>query len=278
MVVAAASLVESPPVHQYGVKHMCLAKLMDTGFIPGYVWVPSAIIVLATSKVVALPSGLSASSPAPKCTRTTASVKGKGKVHTEPMEEDDEVAKVLGPANATESKDGPMSDTILGLWPKLWNPHNHGMVLIWPMLEVSWCVLHSSGLIDPDAGGLDETTYALHTKIKEVTALFTEVDWFIEFPEVAGGLCDCLIRHSATLCHAQAEVIEQCVNECLFADRIPDLYEIVLVMIHKMHDSGKISISDLKWHQCHLFIARQEDVLLRDDLRGLFLAVGKDSR
>ncbi|KAI9452925.1 hypothetical protein BJY52DRAFT_1225883 [Lactarius psammicola] len=342
MVVAAASLVESPPVHQYGVKHVCSAKLMDTGFIPGYVWDRQLCITLTTipachhhkfmaltcistmlvlpavlaplpmhmtnvaftslasgiidranallfwhaelgcalsacaatngyvkfiqarytdllGKVVALPPGLSASSPAPKCTRTTASVKGKGK----------------------------MSDTILGLWPKLWNPHNHGMVLIWPMLEVSWfiiwaykpwpipsCLVHNVKWLAEftEAGGLDETTHALHTKIKEVTALFTKVDWLIEFSAVAGGLCDHLICHSATLCHAQAEVIEQCVNECLFADRVPDLYEIVLVMIHEMHDSGKISISNLKWHQCRLFIARQEDVLLRDSLRGLFSA------
>ncbi|KAI9457125.1 hypothetical protein BJY52DRAFT_1223991 [Lactarius psammicola] len=99
-----------------------------------------------------------------------------------------------------------------------------------------------------EAGSLDETTCALRTKIEEVTALFTEVDWLIEFPAVVGGLCDCLIHHSAALCHAQAKVIEQCVDKCLFADRVPDPYEIALVVIHEMHNSGKISTSDFKWH------------------------------
>ncbi|KAI9440295.1 hypothetical protein BJY52DRAFT_1195338 [Lactarius psammicola] len=102
------------------------------------------------------------------------------------------------------------------------------------------------------AGSLDETTCALQTKTEEVAAPFTKVNWLIEFPAVVGGLHDCLIRHSAALCHTQAEVIEQCINECLFVDHVPDLYKIALVAIHEMHDSGKISISNLEWYQCHL--------------------------
>ncbi|KAI9450700.1 hypothetical protein BJY52DRAFT_1191607 [Lactarius psammicola] len=99
-----------------------------------------------------------------------------------------------------------------------------------------------------EADGLDETTRALHTKVEEVVALFAEVDWLLEFPAVAGGLRDRLVRHAAALCRAQAEVIEQCVDESLFADRVPDPYKIALVAIHEMHESGKISISDLEWH------------------------------
>ncbi|KAI9448961.1 hypothetical protein BJY52DRAFT_1193006 [Lactarius psammicola] len=128
-----------------------------------------------------------------------------------------------------------------------------------------------------EADGLDETTRALHTKVEEVVTPFTEVNWLLEFPAVAGGLRDRLVHHAATLCRAQAEVIEQCVDESLFADCVPDLYEIALVAIHELHESEKISISDLEWHRCHLALFRQEDVLLRDSPKGMFLAVVENS-
>ncbi|KAI9457126.1 hypothetical protein BJY52DRAFT_1187550 [Lactarius psammicola] len=100
-----------------------------------------------------------------------------------------------------------------------------------------------------EADGLDEATRALRTKVEEVVVPFAEVDWLLEFPAVVGGLHDRLVHHAAALCRAQAKVIEQCVDESLFADRVPDPYEIALVAIHEMHDSGKIkSVSSSAYH------------------------------
>ena len=99
----------------------------------------------------------------------------------------------------------------------------------------------------------------------------------MEFPAIAADIRDRLVRHAAALCRAQAEVIEQCVDESLFADRVPDPYEVALVAIHEMHDSGKISISNLEWHRSHLALAKQEDVLLRESPKGMFSAVVENS-
>ncbi|KAI9436140.1 hypothetical protein BJY52DRAFT_1197181 [Lactarius psammicola] len=55
-VVAAASLVESPPARWFSVKHAHSAKLMDTSSIPGYIRFSSATIVLATRFIAPLAS------------------------------------------------------------------------------------------------------------------------------------------------------------------------------------------------------------------------------
>ncbi|KAI9450539.1 hypothetical protein BJY52DRAFT_1191771 [Lactarius psammicola] len=127
------------------------------------------------------------------------------------------------------------------------------------------------------ADGIDETTRALRTKVEEVVAPFAEVDWLLEFPAIVGDIRDRLVRHAAALCRAQAKVIEQCVDKSLFTDHVPDPYEIALVAIHEMHDSGKISISDLEWHRSRLALARQEDVLLRESPKGMFSAIVENS-
>ncbi|KAI9457127.1 hypothetical protein BJY52DRAFT_1187551 [Lactarius psammicola] len=73
----------------------------------GYVEFVQAQYADLLGEVVALTPGPSASGPAPKRVRTGTARKGKGKAHIDAMEEDEEVAKSSGPANAVESKEGP---------------------------------------------------------------------------------------------------------------------------------------------------------------------------
>ncbi|KAI9450540.1 hypothetical protein BJY52DRAFT_1191772 [Lactarius psammicola] len=73
----------------------------------GYVEFIQAQYADLLGEVVAPTPGPSAGGPAPKRAGTGTARKGKGKARVNAMEEDEEVAESLGPADAAESEEGP---------------------------------------------------------------------------------------------------------------------------------------------------------------------------